>query len=275
MLDGNWVKFDPNYMASRAYVTTVPRDEGYNADVSGGRTIGQAWGRMTYEPDWRSRDFLSVSAVTTDLVHYTTAPYLRPKAETAGGSAVFDFYSPYILVDGLLAGEWSGSEPDGLKVEIRALLPKPRSSADPDVWTPWQSLHTGPNGFRIALGRERFNVRDVSIHGVYRFQLRFSVQANSQRKAPAGLKQLRLETYFENGLMSIPRIGAGANTIHFKVADASTVRGPIQVVYRYQTSSHERSHQQLLQPEDFHHNVATYHLDAPGLLRCNSLLIRY
>ena len=162
-----------------------------------------------------------------------------------------------------------------MKVEIRALLPKPRSSADPDVWTPWQSLHTGPNGFRIALGRERFNVRDVSIHGVYRFQLRFSVQANSQRKAPAGLKQLRLETYFENGLMSIPRIGAGANTIHFKVADASTVRGPIQVVYRYQTSSHERSHQQLLQPEDFHHNMATYHLDAPGLLRCNSLLIRY
>src|SRR5207247_6774937 len=98
-----------NYIWSRAYLTTVPGDEGYNTGVSGGRTIGQAWGRMTYEPDWQSRDFLSVSAVTTDLIHSTTAPYLRPKAETAGGSAVFDFYSPYILVDGLLAGEWSGA----------------------------------------------------------------------------------------------------------------------------------------------------------------------
>ena len=36
-----------------------------------------------------------------------------------------------------------------------------------------------------------------------------------------------------------------------------------------------RSHHQLLQPKDFRHNVATYRLDAPGLLRCNSLLIRY
>ena len=41
MLDGNWVKFDPNYAWSKAYVTTVPADEGYNADVSSGRTIGQ------------------------------------------------------------------------------------------------------------------------------------------------------------------------------------------------------------------------------------------
>jgi len=79
----------------------------------------------------------------------------------------------------------------------------------------------------------------------------------------------------ERVVVSIPRIGAGPNTIHFKVADASTVRGPIQVVYRYQTSSGERSLQQLLQPRDFQHSVATYHLDAPDLLRCNSLLIRY
>ncbi len=30
-----------------------------------------------------------------------------------------------------------------------------------------------------------------------------------------------METSFENGIMSIPRIIAGKNTIHFKVADAS------------------------------------------------------
>ena len=109
---------------------------------------------------------------------------------------------------------------------------------------------------------------------------------NSARKfyVPAGFENKGEEPFrpsgrfyriTENGLMSIPRIGAGPNTIHFKVADASTIRAPIRVVYRYQTSSGERSHEQLLQPKEFHHNVATYRLDAPGLLRCNSLLIRY
>jgi len=39
--------------------------------------------------------------------------------------------------------------------------------------------------------------------------------------------------------MSIPRITAGKNTIRFKVADAASVEGSIEIVYRYQTRSEE------------------------------------
>ena len=30
MLNGNWVKFDPNYQLAKAYVETVPSDQHYN-----------------------------------------------------------------------------------------------------------------------------------------------------------------------------------------------------------------------------------------------------
>ncbi len=75
--------------------------------------------------------------------------------------------------------------------------------------------------------------------------------------------------------MSIPRITAGKNTIHFKVADAASVKGPMEVVYRYQTNSGERQHRQVLHPSDFLKNEASYSFDAPNLIRCNSILIRY
>ena len=92
---------------------------------------------------------------------------------------------------------------------------------------------------------------------------------------PVGLKSLKLETYFENGIMSIPRISPGTNTIHFKVKDAAAIGFPIKVIYRYQTPAGERAHTQVLRPKDFHNAVATYKLDAPGLTRCNSLVIAY
>jgi hypothetical protein len=275
MLYGNWVKFDPNYALVRPYLATVPSDEGYDPSMRGGRTIGQAFGRMTYEPDWRSADFLSGSSVRTDLLHRTEAPYLRPPDATGGGSATFDFYSPYVLVDGAVEGEWSGTAADGLKVELRALAPKPRSAGEPDAWTPWQQLHSGPGAFRVELGRARFNPRDVSIHGAYRFQVRLAVAPNAQRKAAVGLTRLRVETAFENGIMSIPRLREGANTVRFKVADARAVQGPIRVSYRYQTAAGERTHEQVLEPKSFAGNVATYRFDAPGLVRCNSLRIQY
>ncbi|MGH9425735.1 MAG: hypothetical protein ACRD2L_05440 [Terriglobia bacterium] len=75
--------------------------------------------------------------------------------------------------------------------------------------------------------------------------------------------------------MSIPRLTAGKNTIHFKVADATSVKGPLEIVYRYQTRSGETQHRQVIQPRDFAGNVATYSFDAPGLVRCNSVLVRY
>ena len=89
--------------------------------------------------------------------------------------------------------------------------------------------------------------KTVSVYGTYRFQLRFSIAPNAARNANAGLKSLKLETAFENGIMSIPRIIAGKNTVHFKVADAANVKGPIEIVYRYQTPSGETQHRQVIQ----------------------------
>jgi hypothetical protein len=262
MLGGNWVKFDPNYRLA-------------NADVAGGRTIGQAWGRVTYEPDWKNSEFLKGSPIETDLAHHTSSPYLRPSSRTGGGSATFDFYSPYVLVSGVLTGEWVGSEEDGFRIELRTMEPKTTGLGQPDVWSPWQAVCSGASAFQILLGKERFNGKDVSIHGTYRFQLRFSIAPNTGRKTDVGLNSLKLETAFENGIMSIPRIAAGKNTIHFKVADAASVNGPFDIVYRYQTPSGETQHRQVIQPRDFVGNVATYSFDAPDLLRCNSVLVRY
>jgi hypothetical protein len=275
MLSSNWVKFDPNYQLAKAYVETVPKDQHYNADVAGGKTIGQAWGRITYEPDWKSPEFLKSSPVETDLSHQTSSPYLRPANRTGGGSATFDFYSPYVLVSGVLTGEWIGSQADGFRVALRTMEPKTAGLGEPDVWSPWQTLSSGAGAFQILLGRERFNPKDVSIHGTYRFQLRFSVAPNAARKTDVGLNSLKLETAFENGIMSIPRITAGKNTIHFKVADTAKVEGPVEVIYRYQAPAGEVQHRQVIQPRDFARNVATYSFDAPDLVRCNSVLIRY
>jgi hypothetical protein len=91
-------------------------------------------------------------------------------------------------------------------------------------------------------------------------------------EGPAGTE---LNAEVENAIMYIPRSTAGKNTIHFKVVDAANVKGSIEVVYRYQTRSGEVQHRQVIHPADFAENVATYSLNAPGLIRCNSVLVRY
>ncbi len=273
MLDGNWVTHDPNYQRAKPYLAAVPVNEGYKEEIAGGRTIGQAWGRITYEPDLKE----PLDAVTPDstLVMSETAPHLRPLTSEGGGQTILEFYSPYILVDGTLAGELLGSAADDLKVEIRTLRAKAANDEEPEVWSKWDVLHRGPGAFTSGLGRERFNGRDASIHGVYRFQVRIAVGANPGRTAPAGLARLKLTAHFENGIMSIPQIFAGRNEIRFKVRDASRIRGPIRVTYRYQTAAGEKQHTRVLNAADFHSNVASYSFDAPALTRCNSLAVVY
>jgi hypothetical protein len=274
MLNGNWAKFDPNYRLAKAYVEVVPTDQHYNTDVAGGKTIGQAWGKMIYEPAWKNSNFLKVSAIETDLSHRTSSPYLRPSSRTGSGSAIFDFYSPYVLVSGMLTGEWVGSQDDGFRIELRTMEPT-TGLGQPDVWSHWQTVSSTSGPFQVLLGKERFNGKDVSIHGTYRFQLRFSIAPNTARKTDVGLKILRLETAFENGIMSIPRLVAGKNTIRFKIVDATKIEGPVEVVYRYQNRVGETQHRQIIQPSDFAGNVATYSFDVPDLVRCNSVSVRY
>lgn len=275
MLDGNWPKYDPNYQWAKPYLATIPKDENYDPEMEGGRSIGQAWGRMTYTPTLAQEDLKDVLASGSSLVHSAVAPYLRPREPAVGGEAVLDFYSPYVLVDGTLNAELAGGEEGDASIAIRTLRAKTNSAQDPDVWSEWQTLPSRPGKMSIELGRPRFNGRDVSIHGVYRFQVRVSVKPRPGRQSMPGLNALALDLYFENGIMSLPQIFAGQNTVHFKLRDAAALRAPVVVTYRYQTADGEKAHKQMLKPGDFRNNAATYALDAPGLVRCNSITISY
>lgn len=273
-LDGNWPKYDPNYQKAKPYLVSVPAGEGYRPDMVGHVTIGQAWGRIRYTPNLRTGVDDALAPGST-LLHADQAPYLRPREPSEGGQAIFDFYSPYVLVDGTLHAELAGATPDDVKLEMRTLRAKAADESVPDVWSRWQTLHSGPGRAAAELGRPRFNGRDVSIHGAYRFQIRVAVNPQAGRTAPTGLSGLDLELYFENGIMSIPQIFAGANTIQFQLYDAAQLRGPMRVTYTYQTAGGEKSHTQVLHARDFHTNVARYSFNAPGLVRCKSLSIRY
>jgi hypothetical protein len=127
----------------------------------------------------------------------------------------------------------------------------------------------------VELGRPRFNGQDVSIHGAYRFQLRLAVEPRTGRAAPPGLDAFKLALHFENGIMSIPQIFAGSNTVRFRVRDSSLLRGPVRVTYRYETAAGDRVHTKVLRPSDFRGNEAVYRLDAPGLSRCKSVAVEY
>ncbi len=268
MNDGNWPKYDPNYQKAKSYLSKVPSDEGYNDQVAGGKTIGQAWGRLTYEPDMRDARFLEILTADSDLAHSAQAPYLRTADGKTSGAATFDFYSPYILVDGTLRGKLAGSA----AIQIRTLLAKASNRSEPDLWSPWQTLSERPGAFEVALGRERFNGKDVSIHGVYRFQLRVKAAGGAET---SGLSDLKLTAYFENGIMSIPQIFEGRNTVHFRLNDSSKLSGLVEVTYRYETAAGEKTHRQVLKPSDFQSNVATYVVNAPGLIRGKSLAVSY
>jgi hypothetical protein len=268
-LDGNWPKFDPNYRRAEVYLATIPANEGYDKQMAAGKSIGQAWGLITYQAPLHEGQLDTLASEPT-LAHASSAPYLRPREVSGGGHAVFDFYSPYVLVDGALSAELTDAA-----IEIRALAAKARDASEQDVWSDWQPLQIKGGKVSVELGRPRFNGKDVSIHGVYRFQVRVSVAPDNRRTSPAGLSALSLRVYFENGIMALPQIFAGSNTLHFKLRDAAKLRGPVEVVYKYQTPNGERAHRKTLARSDFRNGTATYIVDAPGLQRCNSITVSY
>jgi len=274
-LDGNWPRHDPNYQRAKPYLEVVPAGEGYAPELVGRRTIGQAWGRIRYEPNLGGSGAADALVPGSTLVASTSAPYLRPAEVGAGGQATFDFYSSYVLVDGTLRAELAGSKSEDVKLEMRTLGAKAEEEAQPDVWSRWQTLQSGPGRAVVEMGRPRYNGMDVSIHGAYRFQIRVSVNPRAGRSAPVGLSALSLDLYFENGIMSIPQIFAGTNTIRFRLNGASNLRAPVRVTYTYETAEGERSHSQVLLPSDFHAGVARYSFEAPGLIRCKSLAVAY
>ena len=217
MLEGNWPRFDPNHAAAQKELSSVPSTEGYNSQVAGGRTIGQSWGRIATE------------------------------ARLEAGR-VFDFYSPYVLVDGLL----KSAKP----VEMRVLRAKPLHAAQPDVWTPWKTLR--PTAGVIALDRTS------ALHGVYRLQIR----------GAAG--PIHLTLHFENGIMTLPRLFEGENQVQVKLRDASQLAAGrrLHITYRYATAAGEQRHEKSIALADFHNNIAAYRIRATGLTRNLSVAIR-
>lgn len=270
--EGNWPRYDPNYKWAKPYLATVPKGEGYDAELEGGKTIGQAWGKIEYQPNLSDGDLAEVLAPGATLTLAKSAPFLRPGDPKTGGSAVLDFYSPYVLVDGVLEAGFSGPA-ENTTVEIRTLTAKIMSK-EKDQWSEWQALPVSAGRIRAELGRPRYNGKDVSIHGVYRFQVRLTVKGDSANRM-AGLSAFKLRLDFENGIMSIPPLFAGRNNMRFEMADATKLRGPVTIDYRYDTPSGEKVQSQRLMPSDFKNNAAAYQVTADGLTRCRSVSIRY
>ena len=161
------------------------------------------------------------------------------------GQAVVDFISPFVLVDGTV------ETPANTAIEIRTLQAKPRNTAEPDLWSPWSPL---PAAGTLD-----------AIHGVYRFQLRLRA---------ASPVRLVTKLYFENGIMSIPPLFAGRNTLRLRAAPGS-IDAPVTITYRYDTASGETSWSRTLQPAAFASGEAVFTADAPGLIRCRSVSIAY
>ena len=230
MLDGNWPSYDPNYEKAEPYLEHVPEDEGYNQDVRGGRTLGQAWGRIVYEP--------------------------RPEA--LGSPIVLQ--SPYIFVDGRVRGMLGA----GATLEIRTLEAKALSPSQPDRWSEWTTLAEGPGPFEAAIGE---TLPNRGVHGVYRFELRAA--------GGEGVRSLRVEADFETGIMSVPRLVEGENTVRMRLQESARPQGPIRVRYDYTANGQDASQEIVFAPAAFADGEAAETATIPGLERCNRVSIEY
>ena len=188
------------------------------------------------------------------------------------------------MTEGFIIGELTGDRNDKLEIAFRSQVAKPNNLSDPDRWMPWDTIAARPGRFQVRLDRGDAAAGKSSLHGVYRWQLRInlaesdaSLASGGGEQVVAGLRSLRMLGYFENGIMSIPQIFDGRNTVRFKVEDPSLVQGEIMVTYRWQTAGGEREHNQRIVPGEmfYRDNEAVYTIDAPGLIRCNSLTISY
>ncbi len=276
MVGADGLKNDPNFKLMRPYMTRVPVGMGYPEYIEGDLSLGQAWGKVTWVPDLAAGAIEDAKVSGQGLVCSQQAPYLRPGGGGAG-EWVLEFYMPYVMVEGFVIGELAGDSGDKLEVAFRSQVAKPNSLADPDQWLPWKILAAKPGHFQARLDRGDAARGESSLHGVYRWQLRIRLAEGGGPGAAAGLESIRLLGYFENGIMSIPQLFDGRNTVRFKLDDPSQLKGDIEVTYRWQTDEGESSHTKRIVPGEafYKDNEAVYVIDAPGLIRCNSLTISY
>jgi hypothetical protein len=115
----------------------------------------------------------------------------------------------------------------------------------------------------------------VSVHGVYRFQVRVRVRPEAGRTAASGLTALSFKLYFENGIMSLPPLFAGRNALRLRVGGVTAPAGPVTVSYEYETAGGVKRHTRALEPAAFVGGEARYTAETPGLTRCRSVSISY
>ncbi|MGW8181834.1 MAG: hypothetical protein ACWGQW_24150, partial [bacterium] len=238
--------------------------------------LGQAWGRVKYEPNLLRGDLKEAFLEGAGLATASEIPFLRPSADGGQGEWILEFVSPYILVDGFIRGELLGGESDVIEVAFRSQVPKRFGLSEPDKWKPWKVLASKPGPFRVGLDIADSAEGSSSFHGTYRYQMRFRFQA-AAAASQVGLADFGIVSFFENGIMSIPQIFAGGNTIRFKVGDAAEIQSDIYVTYTWEDRAGEPGrHTKQITPElFFKENEAVYTINAPKLWRCNSLVISY
>ncbi|OGG05788.1 MAG: hypothetical protein A3F83_05620 [Candidatus Glassbacteria bacterium RIFCSPLOWO2_12_FULL_58_11] len=282
MVGADGEKNDPNWKYIKPYLTRVPEGLGYPEYLEGDLSLGQAWGKLSYDPVLSRGDLEQLKIEGQGLKCFAEAPFIRPAEENGAGEWVLEFYSPYILVDGLISGKLEGGEGDSVEVAFRSQVPKRLNISQAEEWLPWRTISAKPGPFLVTLDRADAAEGGSSFHGTYRWQLKISLVAGGQRlvsnkpRSQVGLDALHVAAFFENGIMSIPQIFAGDNTIRFKVEDPAKVEGDILVTYRWQAAQGEQCNRKRITPDEFYKdNEAVYHLEAPGLERCNSLSISY
>jgi hypothetical protein len=276
MVGGDGEKNDPNFPLMKPYMTRVPVGMGYPEYIEGDMSLGQAWGKVSWMPDLASGAVEDAKISGQGLVCAAEAPFVRPEG-SGEGEWVLEFYMPYVMVEGYVTGELAGDSGDRLEVAFRSQVAKATNQDEPDQWLPWKTLAAKPGHFQARLDRGDAAVGESSFHGAYRWQLRIRLAEGAAPDALAGLNKLGLFGFFENGIMSIPQLFDGSNTVRFKVDDPAEVKGDIEVSYKWQTADGEQSHVKRIVPGEmlYNDNEAVYVIDAPGLIRCNSLTVSY
>jgi len=276
MVGGDGEKNDPNLRYMEPYFARVPSGVGYPAYLENDLSLGQAWGRVKYQPDLSRSDLKEAFLDGAGLDTASESPFLRPANDGGEGEWILEFASPYILVDGFIRGELLGSDSDVVEVAFRSQVPKRFDLSEPDKWKPWKVLTSKPGPFRVGLDRADSAEGSSSFHGTYRYQVRFRFQS-AAAASQVGLADFGIVSFFENGIMSIPQIFAGENTVRFKVGDAAEIQSDIYVTYTWEDRvGQPGSHTKQITPElFFKENEAVYTIDAPELWRCNSLVVSY
>jgi len=266
-------KNDPNLKYMQPYFTRVPEGLGYPSYLEGDLSLGQAWGKISYDPQLGRGDLDEVRKSGEGLAAFSSAPYIRPAADGGSGEWILEFYSPYILVDGYVAGTLDAGAGDKVELALQSEAARPRGPSQEAEWLPWKTLADKPGKFLVTLDRADAAEGASTFHGAYRYRLRLKLSA-AGAASQVGLSGLRIVTFFETGMMSIPQLFDGDNRVRFKVADAGQIKGDIQVTYLWNGKEGQKSERKLLTPEMFFRdNQALYHIETPGLVRCDGLII--